>query len=93
VWKYNRQELFRINGDGTGTISGETGYSVQTRKINDPLINGEVIFKKGSTVTGQFIYSLNGGGAMWIPEGTGPFAKWVNLGTNGQGGNWWIVKD
>jgi hypothetical protein len=87
--------LFSFNGDGTGSISGETGYSVQTRTFNGPLVDGEAIFKKGSTVTGQFMYSLNGPNSetMWIPEGTGPFAKWVNLGSNGQGRNWNIVKD
>jgi len=89
-WAYNEKTLFTINANGTGTIEGQDGYTVQITNGGENFKTGNVIFKKGGAETGQFTYSLNGDGDMWIQSGTGPFAKWVNLGSDGKGRNWTI---
>jgi hypothetical protein len=89
VWKYKGKELFSIEANATGTISGEGGYSVQTRP--NSTMHAEVRFKNGNTVTGQFIYYLNGDGDMWIVFGTGPFTAWTNLGIDPKNGRYYFI--
>ena len=77
TWFYNGQELFSIQADGSGSIKGQGNYSVQER-FNPR----EARFTQGNSVIGQFKFSLNGEGVMWIESGTGPFASWANIGGN-----------
>ena len=88
TWNYNGQSLFTIDANGTGSILGQGGYSVRTRNIQQ--WEGEVRFAQGKTETGQFIFSLNGDGDMWIQSGTGPFASWANVGTNPTN---WVIRN
>ena len=90
-WRYNGQLLFAISADGSGYgwVDGEGGYTVQTRNIE--LYNGEVRFLQSNTEIGQFSYSLNGDGDMWIKSGTGPFAKWVDLGSDPSQDRYWML--
>ena len=76
-WYYDGQELFSIRADGTGSIKGQSGYSVEERY--NPR---ETRFMQGGNVIGQFTFRLNGDGDMWITSGTGPFTSWANLGDN-----------
>jgi len=90
TWRYNGQVVFTIGADGKGTIGSQSGYTV-TATYSKEQRNGNASFKQGSTETGQFTFSLNGNGHMWIQSGTGPFAAWANVGTGG--GNWVIQRD
>jgi len=79
-WYLVRQEygpeLFSITADGTGSIKGQGGYTVQERY--NPR---EAKFMQGSNVIGQFTFSFNADGWIWLRSATGPFAEWVILET------------
>jgi hypothetical protein len=90
VWKYQGKELFSIEANATGTISGKGSYSVQTRPIST--MHGEIRFKDGNTVTGQFSRRVNGDGDMWIIFGTGPFTAWTNLGIDPKNGRYYFIE-
>ena len=90
TWSYGSQVLFSINTDGSGTIENQGNFTVQTRNVQAN--TGEVRFSQGSTERGQFVYSLNGDGDMWIQSGTGPFAQWVGIGSDPSQGRYWMIR-
>jgi hypothetical protein len=66
------QELFAIESDGSGSIRGQGGYTVQISY--NPR---EVRFTKGNSEAGRFSYRVRGDGDIYIASGTGPFTSWV----------------